>query len=269
MIELVVFNRVWENVIDWLKPNLIVLVKGKVDSERGDPKVLVDTITTNLTQASSLIGEPPFVEDQPVLHQAWVPDREEQPFAFEPDVANEPPMSEADLREKEIAVGADGDDLIRSDQPSEGTQESRLLESHSPASTIREKGPESPMGVDRAIDQGVGSDVPPGPDVELPVMPSVFAPGRTHKEPADHLIVTVVLKSTGDGRRDALRMRRVHGLLTSYPGHDRFVFNVYEASRRYHLEFPSSTTGYCPELHAQLLALLGEGAVQIEPLRIQ
>jgi hypothetical protein len=66
-----------------------------------------------------------------------------------------------------------------------------------------------------------------------------------------------------------LRMRRVHGLLTSYPGNDRFVFHVLETSRRYHLEFPSSTTGYCPDLHAQLRALLGEGSVTVEPLRFQ
>jgi hypothetical protein len=85
----------------------------------------------------------------------------------------------------------------------------------------------------------------------------------------DAQMVTIILRSTGDRRRDALRMRRVHGLLSSYPGNDRFAFHVFETSRRYHLEFPSSSTGYCPELHAQLLGMLGEGAIQIEPLRIQ
>jgi DNA polymerase-3 subunit alpha len=269
MVELVVFNRVWEDVIEWLKPNVIVLVKGKVDSERGDPKVLVDSITTNLTQASSPIDEPPFLADQTVLHQPGVPGREEQSLAIEQDVPGVPPMSEVDLRQEEMVAGADGDDRMGSDRSSEAPPPSPPIESHPPASTLREKDSVSPMGAENAIDQGLGGDVPPGSDVDLPMMPPVFAPGRIRTEPTDHLIVTVVFKSTGDGRRDALRMRRVHGLLTSYPGQDRFVFNVYEASRRYHLEFPSSTTGYCPELHAQLLALLGEGAVQVEPLRIQ
>ena len=85
----------------------------------------------------------------------------------------------------------------------------------------------------------------------------------------DVQMVTIILRSTGDRRRDGLRMRRVHGLLSSYPGNDRFAFHVFETSRRYHLEFPSSSTGYCPELHAQLLSMLGEGTIQIEPLRIQ
>jgi hypothetical protein len=86
---------------------------------------------------------------------------------------------------------------------------------------------------------------------------------------AEAHMLTVRLRSTGDKKRDALRMRRIHGLVTSYPGNDRFAFHVYEGSRRYHLEFPNSTTGYCPELHAQLLHLLGDGSVQVEPLRIQ
>jgi len=82
-------------------------------------------------------------------------------------------------------------------------------------------------------------------------------------------MVTVRLHSTGDRERDARRMRRVHGLLTSYPGRDHFVFHVYEASRRYHLEFPNSTTGYCADLRRELTVLLGEGSVQVEVLRIQ
>jgi hypothetical protein len=92
------------------------------------------------------------------------------------------------------------------------------------------------------------------------------APGRPGGR--DPLMVTLVMESTGDGRRDARRMRRVYGLLTSYPGTDRFAFHVYESSRRYHLEFPNSTTGYCADLQAQLERLLGEGRVRVERLPI-
>jgi len=81
-------------------------------------------------------------------------------------------------------------------------------------------------------------------------------------------LLTLVMRSTGDRRRDALRMRRVHGLLRSYPGEDRFAFQIYEASRKYFLEFPNSTTGYCVELHTQLLDLLGEGNFKIEPVHV-
>jgi hypothetical protein len=99
--------------------------------------------------------------------------------------------------------------------------------------------------------------------------PSLAFYGDDQMEQRDPRMITIILRSTGDQQRDALRMRRVHGLLTSYPGNDRFVFHVFEISRRYHLEFPSSSTGYCRELHAQLHSLLGEDSVQVEPLRFQ
>lgn len=79
----------------------------------------------------------------------------------------------------------------------------------------------------------------------------------------------MALRSTGDAERDARRLRRVHGLLTSYPGRDRFALYVIEEARRVHLEFPNSTTGYCPDLILQLESLLGEGAVRVERNPIQ
>jgi DNA polymerase-3 subunit alpha len=99
-------------------------------------------------------------------------------------------------------------------------------------------------------------------------MAVVDLPGRIWKD-SDRKILTINLRSTGDKHRDALRMRRVHGLLSSYAGKDRFIFHIYEASRRYHLEFPNSSTGYCADLHTKLRSLLGEDAVQVEPLRLQ
>lgn len=111
-------------------------------------------------------------------------------------------------------------------------------------------------------------EVPAGP-VPLPGGSKVFLPPVDPLAGEEARMVTVVLESTGDRERDARRMRRVHGLLTSYPGQDRFAFLVFEAARRYHMEFPSSTTGYCAELHAQLVELLGEGCVRTERLRLQ
>jgi DNA polymerase-3 subunit alpha len=78
--------------------------------------------------------------------------------------------------------------------------------------------------------------------------------------------VRIEIRSTGDKRQDARRMRRVHGLLTSYPGDDRFAFHVFEAARQYILEFPNSTTGFCPELKGQLERLLGDNSVHFEQL---
>jgi hypothetical protein len=47
-IELVVFPRTWEQFWDVFEVDSVVLMDGKVDAQSGDPKVLVDTVTTDL-----------------------------------------------------------------------------------------------------------------------------------------------------------------------------------------------------------------------------
>jgi DNA polymerase-3 subunit alpha len=79
-------------------------------------------------------------------------------------------------------------------------------------------------------------------------------------------MITVVLRSTGDKTRDVLRLRRIHGIITSYPGEDRFAFHVFERGRGYLLEFPNFTAGLCPELMARLSALVGPDSVHVEPI---
>ncbi len=91
-----------------------------------------------------------------------------------------------------------------------------------------------------------------------PVLPAADQPPR-------RLIITV--QSSGDKERDKRRMRRLHGLLTSYPGSDRFEFAVLDYDERsYQLRFPNDTTGFCPALERQLRDLLGAGMVAIQPL---
>jgi len=46
-LELVVFSRVWERFSNLLKIDQIVLIDGKADTATGDPKVLVDAVTTS------------------------------------------------------------------------------------------------------------------------------------------------------------------------------------------------------------------------------
>ncbi|HWQ83976.1 MAG TPA: DNA polymerase III subunit alpha, partial [Anaerolineales bacterium] len=79
-------------------------------------------------------------------------------------------------------------------------------------------------------------------------------------------MLTIVLRSTGDKTRDVLRLRRIHGIVTSYPGNDRFAFRVFERNRGYLLEFPNRTIGICAELSSRLSALLGPEQISIESI---
>jgi len=220
-IELVVFTRVWAEIAAWIQPRTIVVAKGKVDAERGDPKILADSITTefSIVRPLSSGAEPggPFEE----------PDR--SPSGPAPD--EEPAVDPEFLAVLPEAV------VLAEAAISDGPAERRTAA------------------------------------VPVPVVWAEAALGLTadSREPGDNdpRLLIVRLTSTGDSQRDARRMRRVHGLLVSYPGPDRFVFHVFEASRQYHLEFPNSTTGVCKDLSAQLTALLGEGMFSVERLRLQ
>ncbi len=82
-------------------------------------------------------------------------------------------------------------------------------------------------------------------------------------------MLTIALRSTGDKTRDVLRLRRIHGMITSYPGNDRFAFHVFERGRGYLLEFPNFTAGLNPELLDRLRSLVGSENLRLEPITFQ
>lgn len=224
-IELVVFSRVWKDIAGWIEPRKIVVARGKVDAERGDPKILADLITTEFSVVR------PLVSSEPSPAEDTIPPEPE----FEPDPGSLVPNGEVIPREAPVPA----EDITASVEAAPAQPK-----------VEREPSPASVAGL--------------YPEPSLLIDPGAREPGDL-----DPRLLTIRLKSTGDLPRDARRLRRVHGLLLSYPGRDRFVFHVFEASRQYHLEFPNSTTGVCRDLVGQLNLLLGEGMVSVERLRLQ
>ncbi len=265
-IELVVFSQVWGKVTDWLHEDMIVIVKGKVDQERGEAKILVDHITAELPEAKSVIPTETMVDASPeaaafeAMADESPPQRDPEPESVESFPEEFDPL----VAEVEIA-GADGESLaepVAANNPSESMD----------ADAARDEGEATALQAEESEVNRPSGNGRDRPSVEEPgARASAYKRSKTPSPEggSDPQILTILLKSCGDRNKDTLRMRRVHGLLTSYPGNDKYVFHVFEASRRYHLEFPNSTTGYCPELHSQLLSLLGEGTIRVEPLRMQ
>ena len=250
-IELVVFSRAWNKVVDWIENDSIVVVTGKVDRERGEPKILVDSMTADYKRLVPLNGNTASSQIKPSSQD--LPD----PYPAFNDIPL--PVDVEDLVLVEVEV----------DNPQETSREPQSIDLTPPP-------PDSPA-VDSAIALGVQS-ISPGPAI-VKEQGSTGTPagkqerasfeGRRDNGTIEPRMITIMINSTGDPQRDARRLRRVHGLLSSYPGEDHFAFLLFEASRRYHMDFPQSTTGYSSELHAQLIELLGERAIRIEPLRIQ
>ena len=87
-IELVVFPRTWEKYWDVLEVDSVVLVDGKVDAQSGDPKVLVDSVTTDLKSIVSAEPPPP-TSVKPVSPPV-------KPFPIPPARVNEPPSQPED-----------------------------------------------------------------------------------------------------------------------------------------------------------------------------
>jgi DNA polymerase-3 subunit alpha len=82
-------------------------------------------------------------------------------------------------------------------------------------------------------------------------------------------MITVILRPRTDKVRDNLLLRRVFGLMISYPGKDRFAFHIFEKGRGHLLEFPNLTTGMNLELMERLTTLVGPENIRVEPITFQ
>ncbi len=80
---------------------------------------------------------------------------------------------------------------------------------------------------------------------------------NNHHEYTSPRDVVIRLQRTGHDEQDARRLKRVYGLLVSYPGNDRFHIMIEGDETIRKLEFPNLTTGYCQELVEDLVGVLG------------
>ncbi len=110
--------------------------------------------------------------------------------------------------------------------------------------------------------------------IDVPAEPPVKEPEQTSHVPEQvgaitldensTYLITVILKNRGDLMRDKLRLRQVYGTLISYPGNDRFAFQIIEKDQAHLLEFPNASTKISKNLINQLRDMLGHDNVQVE-----
>ena len=274
-IELVVFQRLWEKISSDIELNQIVVVNGRVDSNRGEPKLLVDSVNHDLAKISRSSGDAANHDEGETAH-AVHSGSDSSPRAV-PQHSNQ--------LEEVAMVGAGGGN-------GEIPDAEQLTHEPAAAPSI----PKEPMDVASGTLQAaeapsvakepeLGDDPPVAgaslQDAEAPPAPVLGAQiGEqqfSQESLPDYLAVwqgpepsrvTILLRSSGDRQRDIRRMRRIHALLASYPGSDRFAFTVYEDAGRYDLAFPNSSTRYTPELHTKLLRLVGDNCVLVAPLHL-
>jgi hypothetical protein len=101
-----------------------------------------------------------------------------------------------------------------------------------------------------------------------PKLPAAGMPVRLDYEHPPQML-TVILRPSGDAQRDIRRISRLHGTFISYPGKDRFAFQIFEEGRGHLIEFPNDTTHLCPELLITIKDAVGEENLRVEPILYQ
>jgi DNA polymerase-3 subunit alpha len=321
-IELVIFPRTWERVAPDVQIDRIVMVDGKVDAASGDPKVLVDHLTTEFSKTVGVPSEPETprsnlrsgrrgsqaqpgriarpAKDESQAGDGW-PDASEEigvPWDMDdgaPPPPDEPPDWDSLSRDpiSQMPAKIETPEAIPTEEPVEVEWGSAVPAGSAGLAEPVTSLPTSPgVLISEIVDTAVKAPEPAvqpilSPALEVVAKPPVVNPPtrrpaggeRTSGLPAylvsplqdvdedgEVRMLTVVLRASGDKTRDVLRLRRIHGMMLTYPGIDRFAVQVFERGRSYLLEFPNSSTHICQELLDRLYALVGVENTRIDPI---
>jgi len=258
-VELVLFPRVWEKFQFALEVGGLILVEGKADTQSTPAKVLVDDIRTEIkltvplqlplrvapeeAAATQRLTENPAVyEVTPADHAVWdTPPPPENPPDWETDYLPASPS----LQRAETTV------------PEKITAKTPMPEATaSPRAQVPQALPVAPPPlINNPASQHIDWSLP------APLVAALPADGA----PAPQ-VVTIVLRPSGDLKRDQRRISRLHGTFISYPGQDRFRFHIFEGGRGHLIDFPNDTTRVCDELLEKLKQAVGEENIRVEPL---
>ena len=78
----------------------------------------------------------------------------------------------------------------------------------------------------------------------------------------DRLRITIA--QTDNEEEDLVRFHQILDVVKRYPGEDRVFLAIAGGGSRVNLEMPNLSTGYCRELHGQLVELVGEEGLRLE-----
>jgi DNA polymerase-3 subunit alpha len=339
IVELVIFPRVWEQTAGMVEVDRIVLVDGRVDNQGAEPKILVDSLTSEFSRLISADG-PTLPDRESIQSQrytassgsgikqsssgfsAWKENEDvDVNLPGDPDWASMPPQPDFPAEWATVELQEEGnrssrlDDhkVDRGEEKNHGNPETagNIIDVHiqdvENSTLIDEEVSElsppvyaissdnlsetqavlgTPAPKASPVLNQLPSETPLAPPVVSPISrrqasesgglerrldlpPYLVSPTPLDGSIGEVRMLTVVLRSTGDKTRDVLRIRRIHGIITSYPGNDRFAIHVYERGRGYLLEFPNFTVGVTTELVERLTALLGLENIRVEAITFQ
>jgi len=228
-IEVVIWPSTWDETQELWKPDRVLLVRGKIDAARGEPKLLCEEATNNL---ELIEVAPPSATPAPVT-PAYVSDyfynEYEGPYVFEESLG-------ATTSAQEEQGGTEPGGIVAGD----------------------ERWPETNPSLEPVA-------LPPPSltsllEAEAPSASSGMMGSQPKREP---LRLRIFVERSGEPERDKRRLRHIHGTLISYPGQDTFSIVLFGEGRVIEVDFPHETTHYCTELREKLARIVGPEAIQI------
>ncbi len=272
-IDLVLFSRAWNDFRAIIRPDVVICVEGKIDETSSESKILVDKVaiqeltapveSENLQAEGSSYGyangfTPDWdapAEEVRETAQAYQPAEKKTASIPLPDDDPPPPPEPNDWH------------LLMPDSGrwSAASVETTPAVPEPPPPTV----PAAPARTVQVAAVEPPAVIAPPPYITLPhIVPSIEPEPLSGAKESEQRILTVVLRTCGDKKRDVLRLRRVYGTLLSSPGKDKFTMLVFECSKNYFLEFPNDTTGITSDLLRKLTDLVGQENVQVESVHL-
>lgn len=304
-IELVVFPRAWDKFQELCQEGKIILARGKADASSTPPKVLVDEITTEFSAYIPIAESRPSQSYAPAnplfaLDSAGNGNGSKASAQMAgagkngeaaprtgavvdgPVTSSEDPAASTTVHEPvgnytPDQVTADPDDEFAGMPPAPefppdwenyaaaNRQYSFAVPEPPEAAFFPPEKPPEPVA---KVEAGEGAE-PESKQAEAEPIRPLVAPQILDEAAEDNRppeVITVYLKSTGELERDRRRIKHVYGIITSYPGRDRFSFFITENGRGHQIEFPNITTRICDDMLQRLRRLTGEESWRIEPL---
>jgi DNA polymerase-3 subunit alpha len=224
-IEIVIWPSTWDETQELWVPDRVLLVRGKIDAARGEPKLLCEEATNNLELIEVATSPPAPLSVTP----AHVPDYFYNGYDGSP------------VFEEDWTAGV----AIPEEQAKEATKQNGAWPDANPPADSATLPSQS---------------IRPSLEAEASLVSQEATESQPRREP---IKLRVFVERSGEPERDKRRLRHVHGTLISYPGQDTFSIVLFGGGRVIEVDFPNETTHYCTELKEKLARIVGPEAVQI------
>lgn len=304
--EVVIWPSTWDETKELWQPDRILLLRGKIDAQGNDAKLLCDEASTNFEIYTGVDEEngggprykvPAIYDEEPSLPPdgldapADEADADDYPFPSdyeEPAYLAEAPLSPAVAAALAGGNGGSNGGSTRPDAAPATPAAQQQPPPPQPAPTqVAAPAPQQEVAAPEAASpEPVREPEPaeaPAPLYEPPRMASAraaaAAPAATPApEPTPASIATddgngeqavhlrLFIARTEDPERDRRRLNRLHGALISRPGADSFSFVLIDGKQRIEVDFRGESTHFCPELQHKIDEIVGLDALQVERL---